>query len=313
MSRKICKISLSFLLLSLSVLVADDGNGGKAGAFQRIGIGARAKALGGTFTGIADDNTAIFYNPSGIAFSEGKQITAYHNFMDVDRFQNFIAYSQKLPPTAAIGFAWLYSGTDKIDKRNSTGQHLGFASAVNHEFIFSFASRLGEKFALGINIKYILETLPLRSSGTTQAREGAISLDASMTFKPIKNLTLGFLARDLKADIGWKIDDYDRPISADGNIPIGVRAGASYKISWVTLASDIEDYTTSDPIWHYGIEINYIEMIPLRFGLKDNIFTFGFGINYDLTDKLKVRFDYAYDDEDVGLRANQLFSVKLFF
>lgn len=313
MLNQIYRISLSFLVLSSSILFADNGNGGKAGAFKRVGIGARAKALGGTFTGIADDNTTIFYNPSGIAFSEKRQITAYHNFMDVDRFQNFIAYSQKLPPTAAIGFAWLYSGTDNIDKRSSTGQHLGFASAVNHEFIFSFANRIGEKFALGINVKYILETLPLRSSGTDQAQEGTIALDASMTFKPIENLTIGLLARDLKADIGWKIDDYDRPASADGNIPIGVRAGASYKFNWVTLASDIEDYTSSDPIWHHGMEINYIEMIPLRVGLKDDVFTFGFGINYDLTDKVKVRFDYAYNDEDVGLRANQLFSVKLFF
>ncbi|MCC7430568.1 PorV/PorQ family protein [bacterium] len=301
------------LILSVSVSFAENGNGSKAGAFQRIGIGARAKALGGTFTGIADDNTAIFYNPGGLAFLEQRQLTVYHNFMDADRFQNFLAYSQKLPPTASVGFAWLYSGTNKIDKRSSTGEHLGFASATNHEFIFSFANRFSEKFAAGINVKYILENLPLRSSNEDYAKDGTIALDASVTIKPIKNLTLGFLARDLKADFSWKVEDYERPTSADGNIPVSVRAGASYKFDWLVLAVDLEDYTSSDPFWHYGTEITWFDLVPFRLGMKDGTFTFGFGINYEITEKYKLQFDYAYDDENAGLRANQLFSVKILF
>src|SRR6266536_6612464 len=37
------------------------------GQFLKIGVGARAAAMGGAFVGVADDATALFWNAAGIA------------------------------------------------------------------------------------------------------------------------------------------------------------------------------------------------------------------------------------------------------
>jgi long-chain fatty acid transport protein len=43
-------------------------------AFAINELGARAQGMGGAFTSIADDASAIFYNPAGIAFQKGTQL-----------------------------------------------------------------------------------------------------------------------------------------------------------------------------------------------------------------------------------------------
>lgn len=51
------------------------GTGAAWGAgFNIYEAGARATALGGAFTATADDGTAIFYNPAGLAFLEGSAV-----------------------------------------------------------------------------------------------------------------------------------------------------------------------------------------------------------------------------------------------
>ena len=37
------------------------------GQFLKIGIGARAQSLGGAFVSVADDASAIYWNPAGVA------------------------------------------------------------------------------------------------------------------------------------------------------------------------------------------------------------------------------------------------------
>jgi long-chain fatty acid transport protein len=57
--------------LSLAISLASVSLPLKADDFSFHEVGARAAALGGAFTGKADDISAIFYNPAGLAFLKG--------------------------------------------------------------------------------------------------------------------------------------------------------------------------------------------------------------------------------------------------
>src|SRR5690348_6057370 len=46
----------------------------RAGGFERPGMGARAESMGGAFVGLADDWTAIYWNPAGLASLKGTGI-----------------------------------------------------------------------------------------------------------------------------------------------------------------------------------------------------------------------------------------------
>ena len=53
--------------------------GTSAATFLRIPVGARGTAMGGAFVAIADDPTALFWNPGGIARIPQYAITVDHS------------------------------------------------------------------------------------------------------------------------------------------------------------------------------------------------------------------------------------------
>lgn len=64
----------SGLALTLALCFASVSRPLHADEFAFHEVGARAAALGGAFTGKADDITAIFYNPAGLAFLKGLRL-----------------------------------------------------------------------------------------------------------------------------------------------------------------------------------------------------------------------------------------------
>ena len=57
-------IKLLLLLLSLNAEAATLNSGA---AFLKIGTGARPEAMGGAYTALADDVSALHYNPAGLS------------------------------------------------------------------------------------------------------------------------------------------------------------------------------------------------------------------------------------------------------
>src|SRR5688572_28460738 len=55
----------------------DFNNEGSSGAtFQKIGVGARAAGMGGAYSAMADDVTALYWNPAGAARLQGINVAA---------------------------------------------------------------------------------------------------------------------------------------------------------------------------------------------------------------------------------------------
>ena len=48
------------------------------GQFLKIGVSARATGMGSAFTGVADDATAVFWNPGGLVNVLGNEVSLNH-------------------------------------------------------------------------------------------------------------------------------------------------------------------------------------------------------------------------------------------
>ncbi len=92
-----------------------------AGAFMENGGGARALGMGGAFTAVADDPSATFWNPAGLATLADKEILLMHSerFGDlIDR--DFISYTQPVSwnvlggTSSGIGISMIRLGVDDI-------------------------------------------------------------------------------------------------------------------------------------------------------------------------------------------------------
>jgi len=106
------KIYFTIILFSvLSGLFA----GSYAGDFLVIGNGVRASGMGGAFSAIANDASAIYWNPAGISQLRRTEINLMRAFL----YQNLASYDninfcQPLPNEVTIGFNWTRLTVDDI-------------------------------------------------------------------------------------------------------------------------------------------------------------------------------------------------------
>ena len=67
---------LVVLLLPATLLAGESDVGTTAYSFLKIGVSAKAQALGGAFVGLADDESAAYYIPAGIIGFNQKAVAA---------------------------------------------------------------------------------------------------------------------------------------------------------------------------------------------------------------------------------------------
>ena len=69
-----------------------NSNAGTTGfSFLKLGVGAKAVAMGGAYTGFADDPSTMYYNPSGtMRIREKMFLAGYHNYV-LDIQSGFVA------------------------------------------------------------------------------------------------------------------------------------------------------------------------------------------------------------------------------
>uniref|UniRef100_A0A7V4E2Z3 PorV/PorQ family protein n=1 Tax=candidate division WOR-3 bacterium TaxID=2052148 RepID=A0A7V4E2Z3_UNCW3 len=265
--------------------------------FLKLNIGARATAMGGAYTAIADDVCGIFYNPStsGILNSFDFSLTLLNLYDKI----NYSSLIFSLPiKNFGLGFgSSLLSFSD--DKFIGPGNEVGEYSYNDFLFFINFSFNLSKKFAFGTNLKYV---------GSLYDNYYAYSLatDFGFHFNPIKNLYFGSSLLHL----GTK----RRFIYYSEILPINFRLGASYKIFLnpkiiLTLASDFSTYIDELPNLGIGGEVLLKELrkpkeyLAFRIGYRTKerygIFSglaVGFGYLYQFLENIFLLIDFTYLD-----------------
>src|SRR5258708_542635 len=100
--------------------IAQAGSKGTSGGqFLRIGAGARGPGMGGAFSPVADDATAIYWNPAGLATLEKKEVSLGYNAYFKDTAAQFLGYSHPMSK-GTLGVGASLFGVKNIDKRSIT-------------------------------------------------------------------------------------------------------------------------------------------------------------------------------------------------
>jgi len=299
--------------------------GSSAAAMLGIGVGARAEALGGAFVAIADDPSALYWNPAGITQikSISLQVTKTDWFVDTD----FSALDLVVPlPSlgSAVGFhlAMLDYGDNPVRtvfRPEGTGESYSASDFVAGLYL---AMGITDRVSASFGVKYFQQSI-WHVSGS------AIGFDLGILFQtPLQGLKLGGTISNLGSEFGLSGRDLTRIMDIDGrrdiyqnndNVPINIatetyalpllfRFGISNyfikneNLSLLTAYDilDSRDYTVRHNL---GLEVGYRSVVFLRGGYKFNYdetnYTAGIGldmsefIGYDLT------LDYAFLDYGV--------------
>ncbi|MBI3189071.1 MAG: PorV/PorQ family protein, partial [Ignavibacteriales bacterium] len=131
--------------------------------FLKIGSGARAVALGETFTAIANDASALYWNPAGLTqFAENQAIFAHTEYV-VDIKHEFAGVAYHLTPADVIGASVISLHMDDMeitDETNpkGTGRYFAFGDVAVG---LSYGRTMTDQFSFGLTVKYVEETLDI--------------------------------------------------------------------------------------------------------------------------------------------------------
>ncbi len=244
----------------------------------RMGVGARALAMGGAYTAVASDATAGYWNPAALAQVEKLSIsTMIAANMANDRKYNYAALAYKFS-WGAVGFSWMNAGTSDI-KYGTSESKTGTFDANDHVFLFSYGTQM-EKLFVGGNFKVIANKIE-------EISHTGIGFDAAAKYNVNENADLALFVGDLGTKVGRN------------NVPVVFRLGGCVKpMEGFSLPVEIEKIQNRTNLklriggeYSYAFAKDYAG--SLRGGVNDGHFAIGAGL------KIMNQFviDYAYVSE----------------
>ena len=323
MKKKI-SIILLFLIIFTNHTKAEDGY--YAGAFLRMGLGARANAMGSAFTGLAEGAEASHYNPAGIPMLETRQVNLSYRFLSLDRNFNYIGFATGISPKVdeetgekalkgGLAISWIHAGVGNIDGRDFAGNHYQDFSNAENAFALSFGVMPTNFLSIGFTAQVLYNRFPNMGDKDATISDTGLGLDLGVMVKPLPYLTVGLTVKNINAKYSWKTDKlWEKDIDKVDRFPQTVRAGFAlrYPYPWLLLAMDIEKNDLQDLKYFVGTEAKLMEKFYLRGGLNDGSPTFGGGFDFELMSRV-TQIQYAFVTKKYDASSEHIFSWVVVF
>jgi len=317
-------IGLFFILCSAAVM-AESEDGGYAGAFLNMALDARPAAMGGAYIGISDDASGQLYNPAGVAAMRTRSFSSAYRMMKLDRKLGFVSLVLPTRLESSLGISWIYAGYGEVTRRNSSGQDLGSTiSSGEHAFAMTFAKQFSPVFSAGTKLNYYYKYLDDISEKLTASSVGInlgvmMYVDSlfeygAMEEKAINDIKIGLVLDNLSAQYSWGSGDEGLRAAPDDAFPVSVGLGVSFRAfnRQLLLAVDGEKNLEQDPVFRFGGEYLYRDLMTLRAGLDNGHMTFGTGFPFKIG-QADLFINYAFADDRVDEGSDHLFSLQVKF
>ncbi|RMG30228.1 MAG: hypothetical protein D6732_16395, partial [Methanobacteriota archaeon] len=296
--------------------------GTTAAPFLKIGAGARPIGMGGAYVALANDVTAVYWNPAGLTHVPGSGEAIFnHAAWLAETDYNFAAASINVSGFGSVGLQVISLSTPEEEVRTYL-QPEGTGQKWSGNFIaagISYARQLTDRFSIGFTGKFVQEKI-------FNARAQGAAFDLGILYRtPVNSLTIGAsitnFGTKMQLDGRDLFFNEDPPITPPGGVsevpakyrtekfdlPLNLRFG----IAWEALRTKdytiliVMDGTQPNDNTEYvnsGIEVGILNAIFLRAGykswMKENSeegLTFGAGIKYDAVGT-NLKFDFGWAD-----------------
>ncbi len=306
---------MATLVASLASATEAEG-GAYAGAFLRMGVGARATAVGGAFSSVDDGAGSVYWNPALVPWSQGTMLSFSHWFLGLDRSLSYVGYVQSLPQGGGLGLAWVGAVTSNVEGRDSDGRPTEIYRDQRHAFFFTFGFRPHRALSVGLSVK------PYYRRVAEQTASGA-GFDVGVIVRPLKDVSVAVVGHELGitkpegkaagAYWSWNTRDYwagaasgtPREISRSDRFLKRLRVGLSLRLDQLIQTSfvrfraretrlflDVEKVEMFGAEVLAGLEAHLTEGLILRIGRGPQGLVAGVGVSERLP-QAGMRIDYA--------------------
>ena len=127
-----------------------------------LGGTARATAMGDTFAGIADDASALFYNPAGLGWLETPELSAHENSWLVDTSRESVLLGLPLSTGGAMATSFSYMDWGSFDIRDQNGTLEGSYTDRDLEVALGWGEEFWGKGLRGLSLGFSVRGLKER-------------------------------------------------------------------------------------------------------------------------------------------------------
>lgn len=256
----------------------------------RFGVSTKVTGISEAFTGLANDENALLYNPGGLPNIKSGIVSLNHIewFEDirVDNLTFGYNFNGYFGLAAGISHMWLPAIQGKDEYGRETEQLNVSSSIINLGFGYKFHPG----FFAGVGIKYFNDNLANYSAN-------GIALDLGLFMKTsIPGLTAGLAIQNFGGEIQYNIKKQ--------RIPLTYRAGLAYKIyrPSITISADVVKSVDTDVKTNIGVEYNFIDNISVRLGNridKNDSFVPAFGTGFQFQEQFNLNYTF-FNLSDLG-------------
>jgi long-subunit fatty acid transport protein len=333
------RVMVFVVMLGLLATSRAFGVGEAAAPSLIISPSARAWGLGQSYVAVADDATAIYWNPGGLGFLEGTQVSLTHSqlipMLADDVYFESANISHAIPGIGTVGFNAIYLTYGKWWETTSEGEQV--EEHTSYEFAFGgyYAFKVTDRSAFGVGLKVSRVYLAPATRQTNFVEGAGWSFAADFGFLGkglmgswVDRFSYGFALQNLGPDMSFVSKDESAPL------PRTLRGGIAFKpfvsegfSSLVSLEATKaligldEIFTegqfsevTRDATLNGGLEVTVAGFVAPRLGYiydhdgKIEGFTFGFGVSVPVGGGLN--FDYASVPKAEDLGRENKFSLN---
>jgi hypothetical protein len=287
--------------------------------FLKIGVGGRASALGEAFVAVANDASALYWNPAGLVQFKDDQVMFSHNIWVVDINHDFVGAVYHLDESNAFGVSFTSLSMQDMPVTTEyqpfgTGEFFSFGDIA---LAVTYSRKMTEQFSFGGTVRYIEETLD-------KLKMRGVMIDLGTYYWTGLGTSRFAVA----------VSNFGNQLAPDGDVVlIGKRSASQWQAfsppTVFRIGFAIEPYqndfnriTTSIQLNHpndnsenisTGVEYSWRNIFFLRGGYKFNVdeqnYSFGAGVNVPVS-IANVTVDYAYSNF-VRLGTAHRFSIIL--
>jgi long-subunit fatty acid transport protein len=289
--------TLTIIMLALPSMVFGAGFA-KVGTFGgqelKIGVSARATAMGSAFTGLADDASSVFWNPGGLVNVKANEVSLNHVAWAADTKLStaILAFNPRsIPGTFALSVRSFWMDPQLVRTAyNPEGTGETFDAGTT-TFGLSYARFFTDKFSAGFTVNYL-------HMGLAETAVNTGSLDFGIMYRiGIKDLKLGMTIQNLGGNFTFD--------ERESNLPVIFKVGVSFnafKNERQRLTPALEFQHPADNLEraNAGLEYALNNMFFARAGYHINYDTdgvaFGFGAALPTGETTRIQADYSAVD-----------------
>ena len=308
------KIKIIFLVAIFTSSVFAGSNGGYAGAYLRMGLGARSISMGNTGIAAPVNAFSAFYNPAAVGTIKDRLVGLSYSFLSLDRRYEYIGFSMQVPPAAGFSLGWIESGVGDIVSANSIGVP---GDKINHSanaVYFAFGRQFNSRLSVGIAIKILFEFI---NDGTDEFdySSNGVGFDFGVMYQLLDDLTIAYQLRDINSKLKANTDKiFERGGTTIDRFPVIHKIGGFYNtpLAWLNATYEFEWNNKQAYKHHIGFEAIYGKNLAVRTGLNDGSATFGAGMDFRLLN-LDTFLDYAFIPSIIDEGSSHIFSWQILF